>query len=328
MWLWETERDLARPDGEHESWLIDDLRALRAWFKDGREYAFGYGRTWVPGAVGSYPVVLLDSKWQWLDEDSGLLPVRVPASRIDEAPPALPGGLPRTKLPLLGIQIAAPRPAASTFANRIARFLWSPSAIYPVGSKRYGTADVAVTLADGTQGIATAGHVLRAGIGTQAERLEGVWPLRRRVRLGAVEHQVMPDLTKGPGWDLAVVRPERPSAPVRRGVIRPPSSRFGLEPAYTRGATSGYVDDIEIIAGLEEVRGIAGITWHCCWLVGPTSALQGGDSGAPVFLEGDDTFMGVYVGHATNRRGTVTALFAQDAYSLQHNVLNRWGASF
>lgn len=318
MWLWEVESELTRPENEHEFALIEDLRSLRRWFAvEAPAWVIGYGQTWFPWAAGSYPLILLRS-----DITHSETEVRSAGQVLSLNNP------PRTKLPLFEIGTNVPTPSSSLFRKGFSK-LFSPSpAIYPAGSNHYGTAGVTVRLADGTQGIATAGHVFRNGVGQEAESVSGVWPFRRRTRLGTVALHMMPSPTTGPGWDIAVVRPERKVASVRRGVIRHPSARIGLEPAYARGATSGLVDDIEITAGLEEIRGIAGMTWYACWFIGPTAALRGGDSGTPLFSQQDDKLLGIYVGHATNKRGEVTALFVQDAYSIQHNVLNDWQATF
>lgn len=318
MWLWEVDKELTRPSNEHESSLIDDLRSLRRWFQEAdRGWVLGYGQAWLPWAADPYPVVLVNT---------GSTPSEFGPRWV--SPPFFGASLPQTKLPLFWMGSGVPAPSVSALGKHIDRLVSRSSAIYPAGSKRYGTAGVAIELPDGTLAIATAGHVFPGGVGQEAERLTGVWPLRKRMHLGRVLRHTMPSPTGGPGWDIAVILPDPSSTAVRRSVIRHPSARVGLEPAYTRGASSGLIDDIEIVAGLEEVRGIAGITWHACWFVGPTSALQGGDSGAPIFSQRDDKLLGIYVGHATNRVGAVTALFAQDAYSLQHHVLDGWGAAF
>jgi hypothetical protein len=103
--------------------------------------------------------------------------------------------------------------------------------------------------------------------------------------------------------------------------------RNGQELTYARGARSGFVDTAVLIAGLEEIEA-SPLSWSCCWLIGPPTALTAGDSGAAVFVRETNELLGTYVGVSKVGSGTPHAAYVQDAESLQQNLLKKWNVSF
>ena len=334
MWLWEDERDSPSSQIDGRAFeLKADVLELRAWFANGLERppsaAYGYGTAWRPYGSDAFPFVLLGSgafrrSQSRVGASEFLRPVPVEELLSTRERSALK--LPRTRLPLLAMAGSIPEPSSGRTPYPWGWILRRRKAIYPERSTKFGTAGVAVSMPDGSQGTLTAGHVFPAGLGALVEVASGLIGSSRRP-FGTVSHHEMP--AGRVGWDAAIIRSTTTPAPVKRAITRFPPVRNGQELAYTDGAESGFVDQISVVAGLEEVRG-AHLGWRCCWLIGPTDALRGGDSGAAVFAQSTDELLGTYVGRSYigPPPGKTCALYVQDAHSLAANVLRGWGVSF
>jgi hypothetical protein len=335
MWLWEEE---AQRGSDPE--LDSDVRRLRSWFREVRGRSFppgailGYGRGWTPFSSKPYPLVLFnwDLEFDWQYRFHGywrrssywrnrLLPI----DQLLSADQRQAFSLPETKSILFGLAVHQPQPSLSiTEAFQSLRPIHD-GLLCPM-TQKMGSPGVTVELSDGSPGVLTAGHVVPCGEGSEVESVTGFSFWKTTKPFGRVEHRSVPIGTTA-GWDAAVIRPNTPPPPRQPVKTRWPSVRYGQELTYARGARSGFVDTAVLIAGLEEVES-SPLSWSCCWLLGPPTALKAGDSGASVFVRKTGELLGTYLGVSRLGEGAPYAAYVQDAYSLQENLLTRWKVSF
>ena len=326
MWLWEEDAEKADSNDD----LVGDVRLLRSWFRGGDWSAppLGYGRAWTSYSDKAFPLILFNSRLSPSPRDVAGGPAEPrPIEYLLQSEQRDALGLPKTSLPIFALFASPPEPTAG-FQERLEALLPMRNGIYCAKTKKLGTAGVSVSMRDGSLGVLTAGHVLPCGARSRVESSSSwvprLWP--RSEPFGVVEHHSVPLNTIG--WDVAVIRPDRPVSPLKRAITRFPSVRYGQELAYARGARSGLVDGVVLIAGLEEVRPAPLLGWLCCWLIAPASVLRKGDSGASVFVQGSGELLGTYVGGSSLGRSEPYALYVQDAHSLQVNMLSKWGVAF
>lgn len=189
-----------------------------------------------------------------------------------------------------------------------------------IDSRDYGTEGVRVIRADGNggdwrPGFLTAGHAIPGGLEKAVVRL----PRRRLARragdlfgrrwarrVGTVAFHNSPPASglggsgqaESPGFDFAVVDLNRADpddwtefefAPALAPA--PQEIRHATRLAVI-GGMSGYVDRVSVNGVLFTAEN----RWQDCWILGPSSALQPGDSGSVAFLHDTGETFGMVVG--------------------------------
>jgi len=221
--------------------------------------------------------------------------------------------------------------------------LAGPGLVGEIGSRDYGTEGIRVVRSDGEDGwrpgFLTAGHAVPGGEGTAVVKLPQHRLMRqagdlfgrrwaRRVGTVAVHNSPpaggdteYPDGVESPGFDFAIVDLDQ----VDESTWSPSEFTSQLRPApqtlqYAErlaviGGVSGFVDHVSVNGALFAAEG----RWKDCWMLGPTSALQQGDSGSTAFAyETGETF-GMVVG-ATVGWGETHHLYVQ---SLERLMVDR-----
>lgn len=214
-----------------------------------------------------------------------------------------------------------------------------------IDSPDYGTQGLRVLWSDGEgdwrPGFLTAGHAVPGGQEVTVVKLPrrrfarqagDLFGRRWARRLGTVVSHNSPPISreagsssegKRAGFDFAVVNLEYPEA----GTWNQSEFTSQLSPAPQMlqhaerlaviGGVSGYVDHTSVNGALFTAED----RWKDCWMLGPTSALQQGDSGAPAFVHETGEPFGMVVG-ATVGWGQNHQLFVQSLERLMANCVN------
>lgn len=344
MWQWQRNQLNEREVDPHERALSEDVAALALWFRavrsrPGPRLSWGYGTAW--GKLGrEFPLLVLsrNSVRGWnqkyrspvLDAESSFSPAE--AYLVSEELAALE--LPRTSLPLFVAVSSRPTmSAASTFDKLLLRHLPVGGSLVCGLTGSSGTPGVAVQAMNHTVGVLTAGHVFPRGVGSPVECVtRRMWWSARR-KFGTVlfhcsptgGRQTSPHMS---GWDAAIVLPHH--APKQNFIgykLHEVRSETTIEPVFARCSTSGIVSSASVLQARLEEMDAGNFYWRCVWILFPSGVMTSGDSGAAVFLQKDGALLGTYVGRSTFDNVT-HAHYVQDAQSLQHHVLRRWGVRF
>jgi hypothetical protein len=243
----------------------------------------------------------------------------------------IPQSLGNLKLPLFFCVIGKPVPTSANLFEEQRLLIESviddfvrvrePIVCEPeVGWHSRGSASVIVLDREtGKYSLLTAGHVAVGGVGKEVYKFRMVFNIfPSRVHIGRVRHQVYKD-----GWDAAVISLNEAIQP--NGILSGSGvTKFEYpEPLVVHGAITGFVEDTIVQGILTDLSG-----WKNVWMIAPSGVLKAGDSGAPVFTRANRHLLGMYVGQSRNIIfGTSYNHFVQDAYTLQHEILDKWKVS-
>lgn len=338
------------PTNDYERVLADDVRSVRGWLFESIDSpqlgCFGAGSIWSPYFGALAPVLLLtrlppeffstlaDNIWPlkktWLYSAGS-------ATESRRFP------FPSTRIPLHLAVLNRPTATARAVAGEMSvatqrttdrimdAFVRVREPIACASTGKRGAAGV-FAFHESEPVLLTAGHI--ANKGTMIVQHRSRWPypnwFSKTELLGSVMKQIAPSADHAPNWDVAVIRPSdqhrvnfgrRPTAPLVSKLY----TRFQApERIRVHGAFSGMIGRAVVQGALTDLG-----EWKNCWMVAPSGLLRDGDSGTPVFVERDGSFLGMYVAKS-EFRGTRLPLFhyVQDACSLEREVLKDWNISF
>jgi hypothetical protein len=214
-----------------------------------------------------------------------------------------------------------------------------------IDSRDYGTEGVRIIRADGNggwrPGFLTAGHAIPGGLEKAvvklprrrlARRAGDLFGRRWAPRLGTVAFHNSPAASDGiggsgqaesPGFDFAVVDLDRVDADDWTAYEFAPTLAPALQEIQhairlaVLGGVSGYVDHVSVTGALFTAEH----RWKDCWILGPSSALQAGDSGSVAFLHDTGETFGMVVG-GTVGWGEAHHLYVQSLERLMADCLS------